>query len=174
MGSVTCDFVDGKPSTFSFDFKGVWAAPTDVALLSPTYSAQLPPDFMGATLTIGSYTPLVSKLSIKVANTVELRNDATQATGFISAVITDREITGSLDPEASTVATHDAFGIWLAGTTAALTATVGASGSGFSFGAPALQAKSIKEGDRGGIQTHDQDFVATCGTTADSELTLTF
>jgi hypothetical protein len=175
MGSWTFNGEDGKVPYFEFTFKGVWQAVTTTALFTPQFGTVVPPRFAGATLTIGSYTPQCSKLSIAYGTKVEMREDVTQSSGFVSAVITDRKVTGSLDPEAVVVATYDAFGIWLAGTTAALTCTFGASGTGMTITAPDIQYSQIREGDRNGIVTSDLSFVATQnGSTVDNELSITF
>src|SRR6185437_7478964 len=160
MGTWKFNGEDGKVPYLEFDFKGVWTAPTDVGLFSPQFlPSVVPPRFAGATLTIGSYTPTCSKLSITQGCKVEMREDVTKDSGYIAAIITDRVAKGSLDPEATLIATYDAFGIWMAGTSAALTCTIGASGTGMTIAAPALQYESIKEGDRNGKVTHDLNFV---------------
>jgi hypothetical protein len=183
MGTWTFHGEDGKPAYFEFDYKGIWAPPVDAAMFTPQFTTVIPPRFAGATLTIGGYTPTASKLTIAYGNTVALREDVTQVSGFISAIITDRKVTGSLDPETTAVssqtgdetATYDAFGIWIAGTTAALTNTIGASGTGFTISAAQLQYSGIKEGDRNGKVISDLDFVATQNsTTVDSELSIAF
>jgi hypothetical protein len=175
MGTWSFNGDDGKVPYFDFDFKGVWTAPTDVALFTPQFSTVVPPRFAGATLTIGSYTPTCSKLSVKQGCKVEMREDVTQASGYIAAIITDRKVTGSLDPEATTVATYNPFGLWLAGTTAALTCTIGSSGTGLTIAAPALQYESIKEGERNGKVVHDLNWVAAqSGSTTEDDLSITF
>jgi hypothetical protein len=175
MGTWSFSGEDGKPGYFEFDYKGVWVPPTDSAMITPLFSTVLPPRFAGATLTIGSYTPTCSKFSIKAGNKVEMREDVTQVSGYIASIITDRYVTGSLDPEATTVATYDAFGTWIAGTTAALTCTIGSGGTGLSIAAPALQYSGVKEGDRNGKVIHNLDFTAAqSGSNVDAEVTITF
>jgi hypothetical protein len=175
MGTVDISGSNGKPLTFSFEFTGAYVAPSDVALLGITRSLRIPPVLESATLSIGAYVPLVSKVDLKSGNVVTMREDVTQTSGYINALVTGRNWTGSLDPEATKVGTYDAYGTWLAGTTAALTLTVGSSGSGLTIAAPASQYSGIKEGDRGGKLLHDLEFACVqSGATADSEVTITF
>jgi hypothetical protein len=175
MGSYTISGEDGKIAVFEFDFKGVWNAPTDVAMFTPQFSAVIPPRFAGATLTVGSYTPTASKLSIKYGTKVEMREDVTQASGYISAVITDRVVTGTLDPEQTLVATYDAYGAWLGGTVAALSCVIGASGTGMTFSIPVCQYTKIGEGDRNGKVISNLDWMAQQnGSTVDDEFSIQF
>jgi len=175
MGTWTFNAEDGKPGVFEFDFKGVWQPVTDVAMFTPQFSTVIPPRFAGATLTIGAYTPTMSKLSIAYGAKVEMREDVTQTGGYIAAIITDRKVTGKLDPEMTLVASYDAFGAWLAGTTAALSVAFGPSGAGFTIAAPVLQYTGIKEGDRNGKVISNLDFIAAQnGSTPDSEISIQF
>lgn len=175
MGTFKIAGEDGKPLRFDFEFTGVYTSTTDVALISPTYPSRVPPAFLGATLTIGSYTPVVSKLDIDLGNNVSLRQDVTNAAGYASAAIGARKVSGSCDPEAVLVASYDAYGTWLGGTTAALTVSVGSSGDAINITAPALQLTSVNEGDRDGIQSHDLTFDLLAGSqVANSEIVVDF
>jgi hypothetical protein len=176
MGTWTYEVDDGKISYWNFDFKGVWTPVLTEALLTPEFlTAVIPPRAANMTLTVGSYVPTCSKLSINYGAQVEMRQDVTQPSGYISAVITDRKVTGSLDPETTTVANYDQFGAWLGGTAGALTATIGASGTGFTISAPVTQYVDIKEGNRSGITTSTLDFIACqSGSTPDSEISIAF
>jgi len=180
MGSYSIDCEDGKTPIFTFNFKGVWQPPTDVGMFTPQFSPTIPPRFAGATFTIGSFTPLISKFTMNYGTKIEMRQDVTQTAGFISAVVTDRKVTGTLDPEQTLVAAYDAFGIWLAGTTAALTVDIGFSsgsqtGTGFAISVPVLQYDNIKEGTRNDLNISNLSYLACQnGSTVDSEVTITF
>jgi len=175
MGTWSFNGDDGKIGYFEFDFKGVWIAPVDGAMFTPQSSATIPPAFSGATFTIGAFTPKLSKVSIAYGAKVEMREDVTNAAGFIASIITDRKVTGKLDPETTLVATYDQFGIWLAGTSAALSLAWGASGAGMTIAAPVVQYTGIKEGDRNGKVISNEDFIcAQNGSTPDSEISIQF
>lgn len=173
MGTFKIECEDGKPVRFDFEFTGVYTSVTDVAVIAPTYPTRVPPSFQGATLTVGAYTPIISKLSIDAANVVSLRQDVTSSSGYISAMINDHAFTGSMDAEAALVATYDAFGNWIGGTTAALSCVVGATGDTLTIAAPMLQLTNVQEADRDGTVIHDLQF-ALVGNTANSEITLDF
>lgn len=183
MGTFTVHLEDGKVGYLEFDFKGIWSPPVDAAMFTPQFTTVIPPRVAAMTLTIGAYTPTASKVTIAMGNVVSYREDLTQASGYIATVITDRKVTGSLDPEATAVssqtgdetATYDAFGIWTAGTVAQLTCTIGSGGTGCTITLPDLQYQAIKEGERNGKVTSDLEFVGTQNsTTVDSEITIAF
>ena len=175
MGTWTFNGEDGKIGYFEFDFKGVWQPVTDVTMFTPQFSTVIPPAFAGATLTVGAFSPKLSKVSIAYGAKVEMREDVTNVAGYIALIITDRKVTGKLDPEMSLVASYDQFGIWLAGTPAALSIAYGASGAGFTIAAPVIQYTGIKEGDRNGKVISNEDFIcAQNGSTPDSEISIQF
>jgi len=174
-GTWTFDAEDGKVGVFNFDFKGIWQPVTDAAMFTPQFATVIPPRFAGATLTVGAFVPKLSKVSIAYGAKVELCQDATQTSGYYRSIITDRKVTGKLDPEMSLVASYDQFGSWLAGTTAALSIAFGASGMGFTIAAPVTQYTGIKEGDRNGKVISNEDFICCQnGSTPDSEITIQF
>jgi hypothetical protein len=175
MGNFTVDGEDGKPLKVTFEYTGVWQAPTDVSLIAPTYATTVPPRFAGAAFTIGGTSPILSKFNLKSGNVVTLREDITKTAGYIAAVITDRKFEGNIDPEAKLVASSDVFGNWIAGTEAALSCAVGSGGNAITIAAPAIQYMKITEGDRNGIQTHGLDFMCMQnGATPDTEVTIAF
>jgi hypothetical protein len=175
MGTWTFNGEDGKTPYFEFDYKGVWQPPVDGTMFTPQFGTVVPQAFEGATLSFGTLTPRLSKISIAYGATVELRQDAGNAGGYVSAIITGRKTTGKMDPEMTLVAAYDQFGIWIAGTPGALSIAFGAAGAGMTIAAPVCQYTGIKEGDRNGIVTSDGDFqCCQNGSTVDSELTIAF
>lgn len=177
MGNVSVALVAGEKAMLNFEFSGVWAAPTDVALIAPDYPSVLPPRFAGGAVTYATKTPVLSEMTIDVGNNVVLRPDATQAAGIISALITGRRTTVSMNPETNLVATHDKYGAWLASTEGALSAALGAGADGntLTFGAPAAQISEIKGGDRDGVAVDEVSL--QCNRSADAgddEFTITF
>jgi hypothetical protein len=178
MGSWSLEAEAGKPVSMSFEFEGIWTAPIDAAILTPPEVDTIkPPAFMAATLTVGGtgHAP-VSKLSLMQGNKKMVREDVTAATGYTYAVITDRDYTGKIDPEAVTVATRDVWGDFVAGTEAAMVLSIGsASGNTIAIGAPKIQTKTINESDRNGLVTHELDFQLNKSTAAgEDEITITF
>ena len=144
-------------------------------MFTPQFLSVLPPAFQGATFSLGSFSPKLSKVSIALGAKVEMRQDITNAAGLIAAIITDRKVTGKLDPEMTLVASYDQFGIWLAGTPGALTLTFGSGGTGMTIAAPVVQYSAIKEGKRNGLVISNEDFICTQnGSAVDSEVSIQF
>ncbi len=177
MGNAVFSFNSGQVIRIEFTFTGVWVAPSDVGLLSPTYPTVTPARFVSSGLTIGAWSPKVQELTIDLGNDVQMREDSDQAEGYVSAIIADRNPTGTLNPEATLVATNDAYGDWLSSTEQALSISVtgGGDGNTLAFAAPKLQFQNVQEGDRNGIQTDDITFqLNRSAATGDDEFTLTF
>lgn len=177
MGNLGIALTAGQRAMLNFNFTGVWAAPTGVAIIAPNYPAVIPPRFAGGAVTLGSYAPILNQLNIDLGNNVVPRPDATKAAGVISSIITGRKVTGSMNPESDLVANRDNYGIWLAGTTAALSAAIGAGSDGntITIAGPACQISNTQELDREGIQadTLSLAFVRSADA-GDDELTITF
>jgi len=73
-------------------------------------------------------------------------------------VIGNRLVTGTINPEATLVATKNIWAEWLASTKAALSFTVSAGGATGSFAASALQWMEITGGDRNGVEIDEVAF----------------
>lgn len=175
VGNFVMNFMSGKPVRIDFTFTGCWVAPTDASILTPTYETAIPPRFASSTLTIASYTPRLSELTIDSGNTIMLREDGTTVSGYHSACITDRKVVGKLNPETSLVATQDTWGQWLASTEQALSVIVGSSGNRITIAAPKLQFTNVQEADRDKILTDDVDFQLNGSSDlGDDELTFAF
>ena len=176
MGSFKLNFESGKIATIEWSFTGKWEAPTDAAILAPTYPTISPLRFAAATLTIGGAAPgCVQSLSVDVANTVTLRECATKASGYESALITDRSIKGTWNPESRLVATEDVFGLWIAGTEEAFSLSLTDGTDTITIAAPKAQRVNVQEGDRNGIQTDEIEWQANKSADAgDDELTIDF
>jgi hypothetical protein len=155
----------GEPGFFEFEFMGVPdTAATDVvdaALLSGiAFPDVVPPAFMGVTATLHSATPeCFTNLEIDVGNTLAARLCADKETGHVSARITDRNVTGSIDPEAALVATFDPFSKLFAGTTGNLIAQWGATaGNIVKVQANRVQITGVDDQDRDGIAVDQLDL----------------
>jgi hypothetical protein len=175
MGNAVFRFEAGKRVMVDFEFKGIWVPPTDVAILAPTYTTVAPLRFVSSGLTVGAFAAKCANITIDLGNQVVLREDSADSSGFISAMITDRKMKGSMDPEAALVATRDNLGIWLARTEGALAISLGASTNGVAFAAPKLQLTNVQEANRNDIYTENLDFVLNrSASLGDDELTITF
>ena len=154
MGNVRIVAEVGGIVYLECEFKGIWVAPIDADLGSATAATVVPMRFASSTLALGAYTPKIMNFALSLNANVILRPDQSTAAGYLHALITDIDPTIELDLEADNVATHDAYGIWLAGTNANLSMTL-ADATAKSTIAGAIQYRSIAEGDRDGVVTHN-------------------
>src|SRR5690606_25771043 len=118
----------------------------------------------------------VEQATINLGNTVIMRECPTTIAGFISAYITDRVPTVSINPEAATIAAQDRWAAWLASTEHALELDVaGPDESVLSFDAPKAQIINNQEGDRNGLVIDDIEMQCNKnGATHDQELSISF
>ena len=175
-GDFTINAEVGKPIMVDWEFQGGWVAPSDAALLTPTYPTVQPVAFQGATVTIGGTAYVLSKVQIKANNKIALRKSQASTSGVLSALVVDRKITISVDPEALTLATKDWYADHLAGTTAAFSMALGsAQYNTTTITAPAIALMSApKDGDNDGVLTDELEFLCTRGTAGgDDELKIT-
>lgn len=174
-GNVKFSSKAGEPLYADFDFTGVYDGVIDAALPAPTFESTLPPVFLSSTLTVAAYAAIIESINIDMANAVSLRSDVTKAAGYISAVISSREPNGSFDPEMVTVAAHDFFGRWKAGTTGALViGDVGAvQYNKVKITAPKLQYRKVSDADRNAIAIADTAFLLAASA-GDDEIKILF
>jgi len=166
----------GSPVLWEFEFTGIYNTPTDVALLVPTYPAVVEPPFLGAALTVlGFATPKIKTLSFDLGNKIMMRpypNDAASK-GFISAIITGRDPSGSMDLEEELVSVKDWYAAWIAGTLGSIaTGVFPSAGSNYnqiSDTYPNVQIKKVGHADRDGLVTAPTDFVARANSDAGND-----
>lgn len=174
-GTVKISVKTGEIAYAEFDFTGVWGGATDGALVSPTYEGTIPPVFLNSTLTVGGHTMVVAGIDFNLESELKPRNDPTAASGYRSVAIVGRKATGKFDPEMETVASHDFFGLWKAGTAAAL--VMGPVGSTqynrFKITAPKLAYAKVSDADRGGIAVADTAFELAMNS-GDDEIVIEF
>ena len=177
-GTVKISCKDGEPILCSFEFTGADFEEVVVAKTAGvTFSTVAEPIFFkdaGAmALTLGGTALVATALNIDMGNTVTLRQSISSASGNISAMITHRKPTISLDPEEvddTTVLTA-----WKAGTTMALVAgPVGSTvGNKITITAPAVQYTGMSQSDRGGIATLSVNALC-CLSAGDDEISIAF
>jgi hypothetical protein len=168
----------GKMVTAEFEFSGIWVAPTDVALLAPTYPTVAPLRYARGVTTFSGVDLFAQSVTLDLANTITYRESAAanNVSGYISTVITNRRPTITVNPESKLVATRDDFGQFLASTEAAFVYEIaGPTTSKIVITAPKASMESIAEGDRSMLQTNDITFLCgQNGSTADQEIELVF
>uniref|UniRef100_A0A6M3KX79 Putative tail protein n=1 Tax=viral metagenome TaxID=1070528 RepID=A0A6M3KX79_9ZZZZ len=153
-GDVTFSFNVGKPAMAHFVFTGADFSVTDGSMLSSiTYELTNPPAFLSSAFTIQSYAALIGTVEIAMNNSVVLRQDSRQGSGYKNAIITGRSPVLTLDPEAVKVADHDFYGLLRAGTKGALSMVLGATeGNICTITAPQVQYRGISSDDKDGIR----------------------
>ncbi len=148
----------GMPVGVKFKAKGKYAAVTDAAFptITPNTTTD-PPIVQSASFTIHSYIAIIEELSIKIANKLAMRDDVSSANSIMGFMIADTpEITGSINPESTLVATHDWWAKLMAGTLGGLSIQIGGTaGNIWTITGPKVQYTGVTPGERNGIFTQD-------------------
>lgn len=181
-GSFVVTLPTGRPGYIDWTFTGVWQAPTNETLITPTYPSGVHHcRFAGGLAEWNDVNLCVEQAVINSGNNVILRECPTTEAGFISALITDRRPTITVNPEASTIAAQNRWASWVASQHEYLLEldVAGASGTATDavlvFDAPKAQIINNQEGDRNMIVTEDIEFQCNKnGATHDEELSITF
>lgn len=175
MGNASIILPTGRMCRLEANFTGAWTAVSDTALLTPTYPTANALRFASGTITFNSVNIKVEQVTIDFGNTVILREDASTATGFSTALITDRNPRITINPEATTVATLNTYGLFTAGTQAAFSVTLdGPNSSTLVISATNCQVMNSQEGDRNGMAIDDIELACQKGSATDRELTFEF
>ena len=153
MGNVSIEAETGKRLMCNFEMQGLYKTVSDISLPSFSPNTNMPPLFASATFTIGGVAKRISRFSLNFNNDVQPLHDPAGLGGDKYYHIVDNDPTLEFDLEAELVATYDIFGIWLAGTEAAVSIVVGSgAGKQITITIPKLQYREIPEGDRDGLQ----------------------
>lgn len=155
----------GEPIIAEFTFQGVYDSVADLAMIAPSYGNTVPPTLLSAdsSIVVGSDTinPIVRSFEVDMGNTLAMRENMAQATGYMSCLITGRRPTGRFDPEMSLAAEHNWYNSWKLGTPASL--TIGAIGATqynrVQMLLPYLIYTKIADADRTGIAVADTSFM---------------
>jgi hypothetical protein len=139
------------------EMAGFYVAPTDAAIASGAVfdpSVPLPIQNIGATF--GGYAPVIPSIEFTLDTGLSTREDLHAANGCIGYVLGRRTVTGKIDPEAVTEATHSYWANFAAGTSVALAAnTIGTVvGNRVALNAPAVQYDGPQWGLRERFRTY--------------------
>lgn len=178
MGTFTITFPTGKVAFITFTFTGKYSSnETDTAIIAPTYPSALGLRFAAGALTWNSVALCTASLAVNAGNSVIMREcvNASDRSGYISALVTDRAPIITADPESVLVATQDRDSKWLTSTPEALSITVNGTGnSTLVVAAPEAQLENKQQGNRNNMLADDLTWLATAGSSVDTELTITF
>ncbi len=178
MGTVKFSFPTGKTAYAEFTFTGKYSTnETDTAIIAPTYPTTLPLRFAAGALTWNSVALCTSNVEIDLGNSVIMREcvNASDRSGYISALVTNRAPVITADPESVLVATQDRDDLWLDSTPQALSLQINGTGnSNITFAAAKAQLENKQQGNRNDMLTDDLTWLATDGGSVDTELSITF
>ena len=177
MGTWKIMAPTGKMAMIEFTFTGKYSTnETDVALIAPTYPTVLPLRFAAGALTWNAVALCTSNVEVDAGNSVIMREcvNATDRSGFVSAIVTNREPVITADPESLLVATQNRDNLWLTSSPQAFSMRIGVSGTSVTVAAPKAQLENKQQGNRNDLLIDNLTWLATEGATVDSELTLTF
>jgi hypothetical protein len=177
MGTFVITCPTGKMAYITFTFTGKYSSnETDTAIIAPTYPSTLPLRFANGALTWNSVALCTSQVTIDAGNSVIMREcvNASDRSGFVSALVTNRAPVITADPESELVATQNRDSLWLTSIAQALVCQVGATGTSVTINAPKAQLENKQQGNRNDMLTDDLTWLATAGSSVDTELTIVF
>jgi hypothetical protein len=173
-GNAVFNFMAGRPVKVDFTFRGVYVVESAATILAPTYVTDVPPRWASAAFTVNAVAQKAATMTLDLGNEIILRESQDTAQGYHSALITDRTIKLTVDPEAVLPATYDPRADWLAGTERVLS-TVLTGVSALTFGAPKLQVMKVTDGNRNKNMIENIEYQLNGSSSlGDDELTLTF
>ena len=175
-GNCVFTMTTGNRGLFNFTFQGGISAVATAAAFAPAVGPEAQPNmFLNGSVTLSSATyaggsanqqinALISEASIDFGASVVLPPDVNQASGIKRALITDREPTISMDPEAVTEDVFDLIQRNIDSQNLRFSAEWGINatedGNGMAVHAPAVSYDS-NAGDRDGSQTFDIEGLLT-------------
>jgi len=150
----------GKIGYIEWTFSGLYIAPADATF--PTDAAfedTKPPLMIGASaVTIGSYTPVITRVDLSLNNVVSRRLDIAATDGVKGFIITGYGPTLNLDPEAVTEATNPFWANWKADAVKTVTVTVGSQSGNKVQLVAVTQATDVNYAEREGLRTHNKQL----------------
>lgn len=174
-GEASFDLTAGMFGKVSFTFTGHPGTETDTALINPTYDSTVPPAFINASFTVDSYAADISALQFSLGNQIAKPDSVKTANGYGEIRIAERDVNGTVDPEAVLVATKDFYTQWESGTNVAIDTGVvgGTAGNRYQIQMPAVAYRNIEESDREGVRTNPITFGAA-EVSGDDEVSIVF
>lgn len=176
MGTVSFNLSPGSLPVMSFQFTGIYNAPSSSALPTPTLTAFVQPlpvnDTNTPTFSLHSTALVMESFSLDLANDVQYRN----VVGDEKVLIVDRAPTGSCTFEAPALSSKNWFTTAVANTTGAFQMIHGTSaGNIIQFDAPAVQVTEPNYAESQGVATLSTNlkFIPTDAGDDEIQITLT-
>lgn len=158
-GNVSFNFSAGEFASLEFTFRGRYLPPVDQSF--PTSwgdVATAPIVCVGGTVTWNSQPLHVEAVTLDLGNDIQLYPSISAAHGVYEAAITNRDPSGTINPEMTTIATMDWHSLMLTPTLQELVVTLTDGASDVTLTVPKAQITEIGHGDRNGIRTWDITF----------------
>lgn len=177
MGTFKIIAETGKTAYIEFTFTGKYSSnETDTAIISPTYPSTTPLRFANGALTWNSVALCTSRVEVDAGNSVIMREcvNASDRSGYASALVTNRAPVITADPESVLVATQDRDSLWLTPTAQAFSMQIGSTGASVTIAASKAALENKQQGNRNDMMTDDLTWLCTAASSVDNELTLTF
>jgi len=173
-GNVSLNLEAGKPGMIAVTLTGHVESSVDGSLTA-AYDSTVPEVYIDAPFDFGGYAAVISKLTFDMSNKLAMPPSVSAADGYGEIRITDRDVTGSFDPEATLKAANDWEALVTGNTTAALdTGVIGsAEGNRFRVQMPACRVTDLSQGDRDGIRTYEVPLQAV-ESSGDDQVSLAF
>ena len=175
-GTFSVSATVGQIPTISFTMTGIYNAPTDESLPSPTYANQAAPLIFKngntSNFTAFSYAGCLQSLNFDIANNIIYR----ELVGCTKEVlITDRGPNGTCVIEAPAIATKDFFTIANGSSTGGITFQHGATGGNIvTFTTAQSDIGSPTYSDQDGIQMLNLPYLAIPTSSGNDELSLAY
>lgn len=143
----------------SFTFSGRFVSQTDVSVPAATYDATRPPPFKAAAMLLERVAVALRTFSVDAGNNLVFPPDPNANQGFGPAQITARNMSGSIDPNKTLVATRDAIADLDAATPRIIHARWGSvAGNRCAITVPSAVFTGLGEGNDNGILTDEIQF----------------
>lgn len=182
-GSMSLSLETGNGGRFAFNFRGKSQPANDtVKLTGVTYTAQIPPAFISATLALFDATntdydtlgemvqPCIDNFSLDLANTLSPLTCASSGQGIRYTQITDREPTASMDPLVDLEAAFPFLGRLRSGNPFGIRCGWGTDfQNAFYLTVPAAQIDSESKSDKDGTAVRDTSLKLVGGIQGGSE-----
>lgn len=163
-GNASVRVTSGGPGRLSFRFMGQLTTKTDSAMPTSTviYDTNRPPIWKGGSFTINSVEAAASDLTLDLGNQITQPDNPSATEAFDPAIITSRQMRGSINPKETLVATRDIMADFRAQTKRPLAAYWGtAVGNRVGLVAPSALYLNQTPGERNAYRTVEVPFHAT-------------
>jgi len=161
-GNATFRLESGGPGVISFDFRCMFVSKTDVALPTITYDTTRPPIWKGGSFTINQVASAGAAMTLDCGNQLTNPDNPNATEGFDPAVITMRNMQGTINPNETLIATRDIMNDFRTQTKRPLHAHFGSTaGNRVGLTIPSALYTGSTPGDRNGIRIVDVQWDAT-------------